>query len=136
MALFGTSNYNNAPATVTSVEPIRGEVHQELLRWQQQIGNNEDGTPDYLNHSYLARFFVVGSITTTVYTGLDKAGAIALANSLTKQDAYAVAVGGYGCQFPYLSKSERASVRRVAGRMYEVTLVVEERTCSDINLKS
>lgn len=136
MALFGISNYNNAPSTVVSVEPIRGEVHQELLQWQQQVGNNEDGTPYYLNHSYLARFFATGAVTTSVYTGLNKDGAIALANSLTKQDDYAVATGGYGCQYPYVARAERASVRRVAGRMYEVTLVVEERTCSDINLRS
>lgn len=124
----------NAPSIVVSVEPIRGEVHQELLQWQQQVGNNSDGTPNYLNHSYLARFFVTGTATTTIYVGLSYSAAVSLANSQTIQDEYAVATGGYGCKYPYLAHMKRGSIRRVAGRMYEVTVVEETRSCYDANM--
>lgn len=125
MALFNATTFASAPRTLVSREPLRGQVGESTSTWENTIGDV------VLKNSYTAEFFQTGTVTTWVFTGLDEAGANALADSLTKQDQIAHASGLYGTGMFYVKRAKRASVRHVAGRMYEVSYVEESRTVAE-----
>lgn len=125
MSLIGTSDLSRAQPTITSVEPLRGQIGECTVTWDLTVGG-------VVNHnSYTAVFFQTGSVTTKVYTGLDYDGATMKASQLTLQDTISVATGNHGTSFMYVSRSRRASVRQVAGRMYEIVYVDENRTVTE-----
>lgn len=127
MALFGTSNFSSAPRVLLSSEPLRGQVGENTVSYEQTVGTT-------VNHlSYTAFFFQTGTVKSYVYTGLDEAGAAALAAQLTKQDVLAVALGAHGTGMVYVKEARRASYRRVQGRMFEVAYTEEDRVVAEYN---